>query len=235
MTKNNNCPKCDAPLQADAPKDASPECLPTAGIQSAPNGDTPRHGATTKSERSRLALWGLLLPFLAVGLSIPAAFLMTVIRGAGGGGSWSYLAATVPTLAALAVLTGTVFSIVALVKIQRSNGKLHGRWMAIVGVLVPMLICVPVSGLVLFAAVPVPVQESDSPVPEVVEETGAIDSARHFELVDEASVDLEVPTGTRAGTPMHIDIRGRESDEAGEAGGARQGDGKATGTRDNRA
>jgi len=231
MTKNNYCPNCDAPLQADAPKDASPECPPTAGIQSAHGGDTPRHGATTKSERSRLALWGLLLPILAVGLSFPAALLMALIRDAAGGGSWSYLVATVPTLAGLAVLTGVAFSIVALVQIQRSNGKLHGRWMAIVGVLVPMLFCFPAGGLVFLTARHTPIQETDSGSLELVEENGAIGPTRRFEFVDEAPVELQLPAGTRADTPTHIDIRGRESDGA---DGADEGDGKATGTRDNR-
>jgi hypothetical protein len=187
MTKNNNCPNCDAPLQANAPKDASPECPPTAGIQSAHGDDTPRHGATTKSERSKLALWGLLLPIAAVGLSIPAALLMAVIRDAAGGGSWSYLVATVPTLAGLAVLTGVVFSIVALVQIQRSNGKLHGRWMAIAGVLMPMLVCIPASGFVFLATARAPVQETDSGSLELIEENGAIG-------------------------PRHVDIPGREID-----------------------
>jgi hypothetical protein len=169
MTKNDNCPTCAAPLRADTPKDASPEHAPTARSQSADggetaagegpdqrnehrDGDTERHGAATKSERSSLALWGLLLPFLAIGLSIPAAIMMSLLRGAGEGGSWSYLAATVPAVAALAVLTGPVLSIVALVKIQRSKGKLRGRWMAVAGVLVPVLFCVSVSGLVFLSA-----------------------------------------------------------------------------------
>jgi hypothetical protein len=195
MTKNNKCPNCDAPLQAIAPKDASPECPSTAEFQSADggernHGEMDRRGGRTKSERSKLALWGLLLPILAVGLSIPVTILLSLALDAREGGSWSYIADTIATLAGLAVLTGVVFSIVALVRIQRSRGRLHGRWMAIAGVLMPLLFCIPVTGLVHFAAARAPLQEPDPSVLEPAEETGAVDPARRLELVDET-------TGTR--------------------------------------
>lgn len=242
MTKNDNCPNCDAPLQASAPSDASPACPPTAGNQNADGGATAfregpglrnEHGdmTTTRSERSRLALWGLLLPILAVGLSIPAALLMALIREAGGGGAWRYLAAAVPTLAVLAVLTGVVLSIVALVQIRRSNGRLHGRWMAVAGVLVPMLFCVPAGGIACLTVRTTPVQETDSGSLERVEEDGATGRTRRLGFSAEAPVELQVPAETRAGTPAQIDPHGHESDGAERA---HEGDGNAAGTEANR-
>jgi predicted Ser/Thr protein kinase len=183
------------------------------------DGYAKRNGATAGSERSTLALWGLLLPLLAVAVSIPASLLLSTLRTTEEDGSWSYLALTVPTAAGLAAITGAVFSIIALVRIRRSKGMLHGTWMAIVGLLLPLLYCFSGGVFAYHSLGQLMVTVPDDGAQGLIDETGSIRPARRLKFVNEATVELQVPAGRRDGTPAHMDLCGRGADGSYEIDG----------------
>ncbi len=106
-----------------------------------------RHGRHEDAPWSTMALVGMLLTPAAAVLAI----LATSVLAPGPGGALQRVALTL--VAGLGV-GGICVSVVAAVRIARSKGRLHGMWMALVGIALPLMCCLPAAGFMTLRAQP---------------------------------------------------------------------------------
>jgi tRNA A-37 threonylcarbamoyl transferase component Bud32 len=162
-----------------------------------------RHGPTGESKLSRLALWAVLLPVIAVVLGLGVPLVVGLFQPDGDPTTWKVGFAGLGVLGISAVVGGIVLSIVALVQIRASHGKLHGTGLAIAGLLLPLLCCMPGVGLAYLGMVGGAYDEmAPSPVPD--EESRLIAPADRLEHAGDVQIDVSVPAGTR-GSLMILD------------------------------
>ena len=166
-----------------------------AGVAVAPDPVRPN------SRSSRLAFWGLMLPLVAMVLAVVIGLVGTLFRQQGGmnpsGPTMSILMFPVGVLG-LAILVGIVLSVAGIVQIKHSGGKLSGMGLAIAGLLVPLLCCLPgvfvpfmwlsTAGSPRLPSVPVPY---DQIVPVEPIRPESVD-ASSIDVLGEVRVELEL-------------------------------------------
>jgi len=182
------------------------------GVASA---DARRDATPVESTRSSLALWAFLLPIIGVLVAFGASLVATMALPASGsspGGSWAIL--SISSLAGVAVLVGSVLAVVALVRIQRSKGRLHGTGFAIAGLILPFLCCFPAGAVAYFGLAHTTIEEPGYGSPEPIEETRLVLPMAGGNLVYVADRTVELDAG---GPGLHVDLAGRRGDETDEA------------------
>jgi predicted Ser/Thr protein kinase len=99
------------------------------------------------SRSSKLAFWGLLLPLIGIALSAVVIMGAGLLRSGGMAPTWRFGMVGISVVVGGSVLLGLIFSIAGIVQIKRSEGRLHGMGLAIAGLLLPLLCCLPGVGM----------------------------------------------------------------------------------------
>ncbi len=136
-------------------------------------------GGDKKSRRSSLAMWAFLLPIAGFGLSVVLSIAATLFApertpDSGSATTARTLVMGMSSFSGVAVLVGLILAVVALVRIQRSGGRLHGTGFAIAALVLPLLCCLPGVGALWMATLR---SEVDHPAP-IRDETAQIELSR---------------------------------------------------------
>ncbi len=123
----------------------------SAGTAATAPQEAPRHHPR---RYSKLAIWGAIMAPGALVAGLLVAALGLAFAGGGDNevdGTVAGIAMVAGLLPAVMLLSGVIMSICGWVQIVRSEGRLHGLWLAILGTFLPLLCCVPMASWMTLA------------------------------------------------------------------------------------